>query len=433
MKLPEKFAERLRRQLPDAEEYFSAMDGAPYKGVRVNTLKLTPEEFLAGGYMAVCGRVPWEKNGFYTEEEKPGKSVYFAAGLFYVQEPSAMCAAPLLDVREGERVLDLCSAPGGKGTQLAAAMKGKGILVLNEKIPSRASILSENAERLGIRNAIVLCADPEALEERFCGYFDKILVDAPCSGEGMFRKEPAALSEWSEENVSMCAARQKKILKSAARMLRGGGKLIYSTCTFSEQEDEENAAWLLSREPDLSLLKEHKIWPHRERGEGHYAALFEKASSAENAFSRSEKRGQKASADRKAVALWKDFEKEYLRESLSGELMSFGDSLYMVPEGLFSLKGLKVLRAGVRLGDAVNGRFEPSHALAMAIGKGGFVNENPLGEESAAAYLRGEETASKCGKGWCAATYGGYSLGLGKSVGGTMKNKLPKALRRFGV
>ena len=430
MNLPEKFAARLKERLCDAEKYFACFGDAPYKGVRANTLKISSETFLAGNYVETCGEVPWEKNAFYTREEKPGRSIAFAAGLFYVQEPSAMCAAPLLGAEAGERVLDLCSAPGGKGTQLAAAMGGGGILVLNEKVPSRAAVLSENAERMGVANAVVISADPEALEERFAGYFDKILVDAPCSGEGMFRKEPAALSEWSEENVAMCAARQKKILSSAVKMLRCGGRLVYSTCTFAEEEDEENAAWLASCGSGLSLLHEHKIWPHRERGEGHYAALFEKEGTQEEMSFSGKK--QLPFADKKAASLWRSFCREHARAEFAGELMSFGNSLYLVPEGLFPLGGLKVLRAGIRLGEAVGDRFEPAHALALAAPKGAFFNENPLCDEEAAAYLRGEETPAHCQKGWCVATWKGYALGWGKSVGGVMKNKLPKALRRFG-
>lgn len=423
MMLPEKYAERIRASLADADSYMECMAQPPAKGARVNSLKISDEEFLSRGFLQTEGKVPWAEHGYYIADEKPGKSIYFHAGLFYVQEPSAMCAAPLLDAKPGERVLDLCSAPGGKGTQLAAAMRGAGILVLNEKIPSRAEVLSENVERMGIANAVVLCADPAALEERFCGYFDKILVDAPCSGEGMMRKEAAALAEWSEENVKMCAGRQRKILESAAKMLRPGGRLVYSTCTFSEEEDEENAAWLASR--GFALLQEEKLWPHRVRGEGHFAALLQKDEGAECAG----RIGKNPPADKKAAALWRTFAKENLLSlPEGGELLSFGDALYLVPEELFSLKGLKVLRAGIRLGTVKGDRFEPDHALAMAAGVR-FASVCALTEEGAAAYLRGEEVASDGAKGWCAAERDGFALGLGKIAGGVMKNKYPKGLR----
>ncbi len=425
MNLPQAYAARVGSRLPDAEEYFACLDRAPERGARVNTLKITAEDFLSRGILQTDGAVPWTEDGFYIKEEKPGKSVAFAAGLFYVQEPSAMCAAPLLGAGEGERVLDLCSAPGGKGMQLAAAMRGRGVLVLNEKIPSRAAILSENVERMGVANAVVLCADPASLEERFENYFDKILVDAPCSGEGMFRKEPAALAEWSEANVAMCADRQKKILTSAKKMLRAGGRLVYSTCTFSEEEDEANAAWF-SKQCGMTLMREHKLWPHRVRGEGHYAALFEKQTEQRPRA----RFGKNAPADKKAAALWHSFEKEFFREPLRGELLSFGNALYLAPEGVFPLAGLKVLRAGIRLGEVVNGRFEPAHALALAAGRENFRNVNELNEEDAERYLRGEEVAADGAKGWCVAARGGFPLGLGKASGGVMKNKYPKALRR---
>lgn len=426
MNLPESYAARIRTQIPDADAYFDCLDDPPARGVRVNELKITPQDFLSRGILQTDGAVPWAEGAFYIRDEKPGRSLYFAAGLFYVQEPSAACAAPLLGVRPGERVLDLCAAPGGKSAQLACAMRGEGLLVLNEKIPARAAVLSENAERMGIPNAVVLSADPGDLEERFSGYFDKILVDAPCSGEGMFRKEPAALAEWSEANVAMCAARQRRILHSAAKMLRGGGRLVYSTCTFSEDEDERNAARFAADE-GFTLIASHKLWPHRVRGEGHYAALFEKeGGSAAPAVRR---RGE-LSGDRRAAALWHAFEKENLLRPLQGRLLSFGSALYLVPEDTFPLDGLKVLRAGIRLGEAANGRFVPSHALAAALPRGAFAAVNELTREEAEMYLRGGEVPSRCAKGWCAAAYDGFVLGWGRSAGEVMKNKYPKALRR---
>lgn len=417
---------RMKKTLPDYAEYEACLALPPYRGVRVNTLKISAEEFQKISPFAL-EPVAWAQSGFSISEEKPGRTPYHDAGLFYVQEPSAMCAAPLLAASPGERVLDLCAAPGGKSFQLAADMRGKGILVLNEKVPARAAVLSENIERMGVSNAVVLCADPASLEERFAGYFDKVLVDAPCSGEGMFRKEAAALSEWSEENVRMCADRQRKILQSAVQMLRPGGSLVYSTCTFSEEEDEINAAWL-AKKCALTLTGEHKLWPHRVRGEGHFAALFKKEK--EEGEERFLRRRQNPAADKKSAALWRAFEKEFFKRPLEGELLMFGNALYLVPEGLFSLEGLKVLRAGIRLGEAVNGRFEPSHALALAAGRDNFCNVNVLSDESAAKFLRGEEVPANCDKGWCAAAWRGFALGLGKAGGNVMKNKYPKALRR---
>ena len=230
-RLPQNFIENMKKQLPqnEWEAFFSVYEKSPYKGVRLNALK-------GDRYALKCllpfleEAVEWEENGFYTTREKAGASPYHFAGLFYMQEPSAMSAAPLLQVQKGERVLDLCSAPGGKGTQLAANTQGEGVIVLNEPMQNRAKILSQNVERMGVKNAVVTCELPEKLSQKFPAYFDKILVDAPCSGEGMFRKNAdEALGEWSEENVTLCARRQKHILNEAEKMLKKGGKLVYPT------------------------------------------------------------------------------------------------------------------------------------------------------------------------------------------------------------
>lgn len=420
----EQYLARLKERLPDFAAYAACLRLPPYKGLRVNTLKLSAEEFAALSPFPL-EPVPWEGAGFYIAEEKPGRSAYHDAGLFYVQEPSAMCAAPLLDVRPGERVLDLCAAPGGKGTQLAQAMRGEGVLVLNEKVPARAKILLQNVERMGIVNAVVTCADPASLEERFAGYFDKVLVDAPCSGEGMLRKEPEAAANWSAETVSMCAARQKKLLDSAARMVREGGRLVYSTCTFSEEEDEENAASFLERHSDFRLLRQRKIWPHRERGEGHYAALFERTGGGEIC----RVRPSKGRAERSALAAFSPFAKEFFVRPPEGRMLSFGETLCLVPEELFSLDGLRVLRAGLALGSARAGRFEPAHALALASPRENLRAVANFSAEEIAPYLRGEEMP--CGlRGWCAVAVDGYPLGLGKGSGGVLKNHYPKGLRR---
>lgn len=421
----EKFLRRMEGVLPDYSAYVQCLKMPAYKGLRVNTLKLSAEEFKRISQFPLKP-VAWEENGFSIDEEKPGRSLYHDAGLYYVQEPSAMCAAPLLDVQPGDRVLDLCSAPGGKGTQLAQKMQGKGILVLNEKIPDRARVLLQNVERLGVRNAVVTCADPESLAEKFSCYFDKILVDAPCSGEGMFRKEPSAAEQWSEENVTMCAARQKKILVSAEKMLAPGGRLVYSTCTFSEEEDEENVAWLKQEMPWMRLLEQKKIWPHRAAGEGHFAALFEKEEGEQFLL-----RSHKFYSDKKAENLYRAYEKDFMKESLNGKMATFGNSLFLLPEDLFSLDGLRVLRAGVKLGDCIPGktaRFEPAHALVMSVNREAIFNKVSLSEQDARKYLQGQELPASDVKGWCAVLYEGWPLGLAKGTG-MLKNHYPKGLR----
>ncbi len=419
--LPKQFIERMRLQLGDrAEQFFASYQRPPVRAVRVNTLKTTTQFFKSVSPFSL-EPVPWEETGFYVEDEKPGKTVLHAAGVYYVQEPSAMCAAPLLGAEGGERVLDLCSAPGGKGTALAARMGGRGVIVLNEINFSRAKILSSNVERLGIGNAIVTCAPPERLADELGAVFDRVLVDAPCSGEGMFKKEPLAIPEWSPENVAMCARRQRDILASAARLVAPGGRLVYSTCTFSAEEDEEQTARFLREHEDFSLVEEHKLWPHEVRGEGHYAALF-----IRQGGQRSDIRPLTPRADSRAVALYRAFEKQFLSVTFT-RLHRVGDRLYSLPEGAFDC-GVQTLRAGVCLGDILKDRFEPSHALAMYL-KRGEAAFFELDEPSAVKYLSGAALPCEGQSGWVVASYIGFPLGWCKVSGGMAKDHLPKALR----
>ncbi len=501
--LPEKFIENMKKQLPEDEweAFFAVYARPPHKGLRVNVLKISAAEFEKISPFPLRP-VPWEENGFYTDGEKTGAHAYHFAGLYYSQEPSAMCAAPLLAAKSGERILDLCSAPGGKGTQLAAAMKGEGILVLNEPVFSRAQILSRNVERLGVKNAVVLSEYPETLAEYFPEYFDKILVDAPCSGEGMFRKNAEeALSEWSEENVAMCAARQKEILDYAFRMLKAGGKLVYSTCTFSEAEDEEQTENFLSSHAEMRLLAQKKLYPHKEAGEGHFAALFEKGGREEYAdeeshfallfekgaqertdgknhcstlfekevreeyakgedtigrgcFQGGGKSGDGARVQRYSSAVagarpprtlvprvsktaekaYREFERDFFFRPFAEMLHEAGNFLYSLPKGCFDFGKLNVLRAGVRLGEMKNGRFEPSHSLAMCVARKECRNvvSIPSDDLRADKFLRGETVdAEECKNGWCIVCIDGYPVGLGKAVNGTIKNHIPKGLRKL--
>ena len=426
-KLPTAFIERMKTQLPEAEweAFFAVYEHTPYKGVRANTLKLAPETLKT--LFPVGAPVAWEENGFYYDGEKVGAHPYFAAGLFYSQEPSAMCAAPMLGVQPGERVLDLCSAPGGKGTRLAADLQGKGLIVLNEPIPSRAKILLQNVERMGITNAVVTCEYPEKLAERFAGYFDKIMVDAPCSGEGMFRKNAdEALSEWSEENVRMCAERQSGILECATKMLAGGGKLVYSTCTFAPEEDEKQVESYLSAQAQMRLVAQEKLYPHKVAGEGHFAALFERLDGG-----RYELKPFKSVCTPASAKAYRAFEKECFKGYSAKNLHEVNGTLYSLPEGVFDFKGLNVLRVGLKLGEVRNGRFEPAHALAMARGMSDAVNVANLALEDGRAekYLRGETVEDDGKNGWCLVCVDGYPLGWGKRVNGVVKNHYPKGLR----
>ena len=430
-KLPNAFIERMKAQLPtkEWEAFFAAYEGEPYKGIRANTLKITPERLAE--CFPVQKRVAWEANGYYYEGEKVGGHPYHAAGLFYSQEPSAMCAAPMLKVESGERVLDLCSAPGGKGTRLAADLQGEGLIVLNEPISSRAKILLENVERMGITNAVVTCEYPDKLAERFAGYFDKIMVDAPCSGEGMFRKNAEeALGEWSEENVALCAKRQKEILSCAERMLAGGGKLVYSTCTFAPEEDEGQVEDFLQSYPQFELLGKEKLYPHKVAGEGHFAVLFSKKDGG-----RVELKPFKSNCSPASAKVYRAFEKELFTSYSARNLHEVNGTLYALPDGVFDFKGLNVLRVGLKLGEVKNGRFEPAHALALAMESKGIKNvaDFPLGDERIHAYLRGETVESDGANGWCVVCVDGYPLGWGKRVGGTVKNHYPKKQRIYGA
>jgi len=426
LNLPAEFVSRSRMALKgEADEFLSCYQRPALKALRVNSLKISPEEFLKISPFSLK-KVDWEENGFYVEEEKIGSHPYHAAGLYYSQEPSAMFPASLFGDCRGKRILDLCSAPGGKGTQIAQKMEGEGIIVLNEYVPARAKILSQNVERLGLKNAVVLNEAPERLAEFFPFYFDKILIDAPCSGEGMFRKYPdEAIKNWSGENVLMCAKRQRGILSAAAKMLAADGEMVYSTCTFSPEEDELQTADFLKAHSDFSLVREEKLLPHKIAGEGHYAALLKKIGGDFIPH-----KGVQRQRNDKDIALYRDFEKEFLTISFNN-LFRAGNFLYSLPEGVFDFSSLNALRVGVRLCEFINGRIEPSHSLAMCLLRGEAKNFVSLTAEEAEKYLSGEAlpAPSSAKNGWCVAGIGDSPLGLGKISGGIIKNHYPKGLR----
>lgn len=421
--LPAGFSERMRLALrEDFAAFQQSYNLPPAKGVRVNTLKISADDFQKISPLNLSGGVPWEKSGFYAEGESLGKTVLHAAGLYYVQEPSAMCAVPKLEIKGGERVLDLCSAPGGKGTQIAQYMQGNGVLVLNEIDFKRYGVLKSNVERLGVKNALMTCQSPENLANFYADFFDKILVDAPCSGEGMFKKEEAAVREWSVKAVKACALRQAKILDSADKMLAGGGRLVYSTCTFSPEEDEEQIANFLSLHKSYNLIEMKKLLPHEIRGEGHFYAVLEKAAGERRADFPLLKGGKilKPAVD---LPSFEDFKNEVLNCNFKN-LFKDGDALYSLIDGLPA-----ELHAGVRLGEIKGGRFEPSHALAMCL-KSSEAKCIEVDGGTAVNYLKG--LTFECDgreKGWRLVTHLGYPLGWCKAVNGTAKNHLPKGLR----
>lgn len=345
-----------------------------------------------------------------------------------------MAPVVLLDPQPGEWVCDMCAAPGGKTTQIAGRMQGEGLLLCNEWSPKRAKILSRNIERLGIANALVTNEHPERLAGRLAGCFDRVLVDAPCSGEGMFRKEEAAITDWSEETVEMCARRQREILNSAAMLVRPGGRLVYATCTFAPQENEETVAAFLQSHPEFTPEAveapwfaagengSFRLWPHKLLGEGHFAAVLRKNGMAERETPESEQ-------EEKLPGEWQDFAKELGIELPKGQTVTFGQSLFRAPTGMPKLKGLKVERPGLELGVVKKGRFEPAHGLALWLKTCNRIENFTGDSREIAAYMHGDVVPAKQ-KGWCLVTVDGYSIGWGKGDGMVLKNHYPKGLRR---
>ncbi|MBO5953694.1 MAG: RsmB/NOP family class I SAM-dependent RNA methyltransferase [Oscillospiraceae bacterium] len=428
--LPQAFLDRMEMQLGQEYPAFLqslerpravALRGNPLKG------KLPKLPFLLDS-------VPWEPQGFYYDPEaRPGLHPYHEAGVYYLQEASAMAPVALLEPQPGEWVCDLCAAPGGKTTQIAGRMQGKGFLLCNEINPKRSKILSRNIERMGVANALVTNEHPERLAQRLSGCFDRVLVDAPCSGEGMFRKEEAAVTDWSQETVDMCANRQAEILRSAAMLVRPGGRLVYSTCTFAPEENEGVIRSFLQEHPDFvpedvaapwftaSGTGMYRMWPHKLLGEGHFAAVLRRIGGS--ARSAAEHAGERL------PHAWADFAKELDISLPQGVAFTFGQSLYWAPAGLPDLRGLKVERPGLELGVLKKGRFEPSHALALWLQTCARVQEYGAQSEQIKAYLHGDVVSSHQ-KGWCLVTVDGFSLGWGKGDGTVLKNHYPKGLRR---
>lgn len=444
--LPQAFTERMQKMLQgEYDAFIQTFEESRYQALRLNALKKNAEGdsaaqvLTSGEGFAHLSPVSWAENGYYYEAgDQPGKHAYHEAGVYYIQEPSAMLPAELLQVLPGDHVLDLCAAPGGKSTQIAAKLQGKGLLISNEIHPARAKILSENVERMGIRNAIVTNESPAALEKVFPGYFDKIMVDAPCSGEGMFRKNEAASEEWSPENVSLCAARQDEILDCAAEMLRPGGRMVYSTCTFAEEEDEGSIARFLERHSDFELIEQHRLWPHKVKGEGHFAAVLRKKGELDE-YKPACVNGFAKLLTEKELGEYLTFRKETLKKTAyactQSTYIRFGDNLYLVPEEMPNLKGLKVLRPGLHLGECKKNRFEPSHALALSMSPAevNYVWNLDSKDMTVLSYLNGQTFPAEGEKGWYLICVDGFSIGWGKLAGGIMKNHYPKGLRVNGI
>ncbi len=428
--LPEAFLNRIQAQLGEEYPQFLASLERP----RAVALRFNPLKGKRPDLPFVWENVPWEENGYYYDpNSRPGLHPYHEAGVYYLQEASAMSAVALLDPQPGERVADLCAAPGGKTTQIAGRMQGKGFLLCNEYSPKRAKILSRNIERMGVGNALVTNETVENLGKRLPGFFHRVLIDAPCSGEGMFRKEEAAVTDWSEDTVAMCARRQQEILGNGAKLVAPGGRLVYSTCTFAPAENEEAIAAFLSSHPDFTLVEtsapwftpagkgQFRLWPHKLLGEGHFVAVMEKTGEDD-----SEAASQPGEKLPKAV---ESFLKELDISLPAGKAVSFGDTWYWCHPDTPSLKGLKVQRPGLELGEVKKDRFQPAHALALWLKACKNMVELAPEGSGIARYLHGEVLPSTL-RGWCLVTVGGYSIGWGKGDGNQLKNHYPKGLRR---
>ena len=428
--LPQDFLQRMEQQLGTEYPAFLASLERP----RAVALRFNPLKGQSPVLPFVQDPVPWEPAGFYYDPEaRPGLHPYHEAGVYYLQEASAMSAVALLAPQPGERICDLCAAPGGKTTQIAGRMAGEGFLLCNEINPKRAKILSRNIERLGVANALVTNEHPQKLAEKYAGYFDRVLIDAPCSGEGMFRKEEAAVTDWSQETVEMCARRQAEILHSGARLVRPGGRLVYSTCTFAPEENEKTIEAFLASHPEFSPEQveapwftpagdgQFRLWPHKLLGEGHFAAVLRKTEGKPS--------DTDAAKGEKLPRQWEQFAKEQEISLPEGKGIVFGQSLYWAPSELPDLRGIKVLRPGLELGENKKDRFEPAHALAMWLKTAPNVQNYGADSDEIKAYLHGDVVPS-AQKGWCLVTVDGYSIGWGKGDGKVLKNHYPKGLRR---
>lgn len=464
MTLPPLFEERMRRLL--GHEYAAFFDAFSHpltvRGLRANTLKITPDALRKRLPFAVTPCV-FSADGFVTEADfRAGRDPLHHAGAYYVQEPSAMSAVTVLAPQPGECVLDLCAAPGGKSTQIAAALQGSGLLWANEYVPSRARILAQNIERLGVRNAVISCGDTSRLAENLAARFDAVLADVPCSGEGMFRKEEAAVAEWSEENVRLCAERSRDILNNAARCVREGGRLVMSTCTFAPEENEAAVIRFLHDNPDFALLpidvpfgrtgfspdrilpfldsslhafaqnvdtaRCRRIFPC-DNGEGHFIALFRREGDCHHSFA-----PFTPSSHDKTAALGETLYHNCFTDTPVGTFATFGHTVHLLPPSFWQTTGINILSAGLPVAELCGERTlraEPTHAVfqAATLSTCRRVVNFELNDPRLLAFLHGEEITAETENGFVGVAANGLLTGFGKASGGKLKNRYPKGLR----
>lgn len=458
MNLPIEFEEKMQDLLGgEYNDYLKCYEEPRHYGLRVNTSKISIDRFLEIAPWPLRP-IPWIENGFYYDGEKyqPAKHPYYFAGLYYLQEPSAMTPANRLPIEAGDRVLDVCAAPGGKATELGAKLNGSGVLIANDLSNSRARGLLKNIELFGIGNVLVLSEEPGKLVNYFPEYFDKILIDAPCSGEGMFRKDRKMVKAWEEHGPEFFVKIQRSIITQAAQMLKPGGMLLYSTCTFSPEENEQTIEFLLQEYPQFKicdikgyegfsdgilkaslsgneqLKKTIRIFPHKMEGEGHFIALLKKEEEAvsENLKEKEKNNRNKNEKEKRLPDELTEFLKNVKRKFDSSRIDMRGENVYYMPEDLPKLNGVRFLRSGLLLGELKKRRFEPSQALAMNLKKEEYENvlDFSVDDERIIKYLKGEtleveDLVSSKEKGWYLVCVDGYPLGFGKLSGQMLKNK----------
>lgn len=444
MKLPKGFINQMEVLLKDeAPDFFESLEKEKRSGLRVNTLKISVEDFLS-----LCPfelePVPWTLDGFYFKNgERPAKHPYYHCGLYYIQEPSAMAPVSVMAIKEGDVILDLCAAPGGKTIQIAAKLKHTGTIITNDISTGRVKALVKNVELYGVKNAIVLNENHEKIANKFSGVFDGVLIDAPCSGEGMFRKDKNAVDSWESHGIDYCNAIQREIVDVIPNTLKDGGELVYSTCTFNKIENEETIDYLIHTHPEFTcvsiderpgfvngysegvnetIINTKRLFPHQVEGEGHYLAELTK--SGEKIISPKVKENM---APEEFVAFMKD----NLTIELKGKYLNIKDKIYLLPENNVDTSGLRVARSGWLLGEIKRGRFKPSQSMAMGLKKEDARHSIDISstDENAIRYLKGETITLEGEKGLNLITIDGFPVGWGRLLGRTLKNDYPPSWR----
>lgn len=456
MNLPGEFKKKYQQLMEPGEysDFLESFSRPKISGLRVNRLKIDVSQWLEISPFKMSP-VPWARDGFYlNEDERPGTHPYYHAGLYYIQEPSAMLPAEVLDARPGDRVLDLCAAPGGKTVRLAADMDNRGLLVSNDINPKRIKALKKNIELCGIINTVITNDSPENLARVYEGFFNKILLDVPCSGEGMFRKDPDAIRSWIRYKPNEWQGLQRLIFDRAYQMLAPGGTLVYSTCTFNPGENEQNIAYFLKNYPDLylkeipknhgiepgrpdwadgnpELLKTARLWPHRVNGEGHFAAYFGRLG-GEGGNNPGQECRAETGPESNIPGCFYDFIEEMINKKVKGNLSVRGNEIHLMPEGYEPRGKIKTVKTGLCLGSVEHDKFVPSQSFIMSL-KWNEIKRGkslPLDDPLLLRYLKGETLSLEGEKGYIGTGVENYPLGWGKFEENRLKNLYPRGWRK---